>query len=118
MTNAPQLDLTRLNVPDLIARVYEFRAGLIKAGAKPGEVEPMVLAFQQSLLFAQITKMGQPEPPPFQSGSMAYLIKSATVLLADFDRGEIIPLSEVGEAVTAMISFHFDDLREALKGVA
>ena len=117
MTNAPQLDLNRLNVPDLISKVYEFRAGLLAAGAEPGDVEPMVLAFQQNLLFAQITKMGQPEASPFQSGSMAYLVKAAAVLLADFDRGEIIPLSELGDAVTAMISFHFDDLREALREV-
>ena len=115
MTNAPQIDLNRLNVPDLVAKVYEFRAGLMAAGAEPGDIEPMVLAFQQNLFFAQITKMGQSEVPPFQSRSMAYLIKSAAVLLADFDRGEIIPLSELGDAVTAMISFHFDDLREALK---
>ena len=117
MTNAPQIDLNRLNVPDLVAKVYEFRAGLLKAGAEPDDVEPLVLAFQQNLLFAQISKMGQSEPSPFQSRSLAYLIKSAAVLLADFDRGEIIPLSKVGDAVTAMISFHFDDLREALKEI-
>ena len=119
MSTTPQVDLNRLNVPDLIAKVTEFRAGMAGAtdmGAE--EKERLVMSFMSSLFSLQVMKMAEPTvESPFHSGSTAKVIKAASVLLADFDRGEVIPLSEVGDAVTAMIAFHFDDLRDALEEV-
>lgn len=113
MSDTPHIDLNQLNVPDLTAKVREFREGLLLGtDGAAGDVEGIVMAFMQNLLFAQITVMGQQKQGIAINKSA--LEKAARVLLADFDRGEIIPLSEVGDAVTAVIGFHFDDLRDAL----
>lgn len=112
MADTPQvnINLNRLDLKDLILKVVEYQKGLVAGGIGGKEAVELALSFQQNLLFAQITVMGEQ-----WKKDLGPLRQAARVLLADLDRGEIVPLSEVGDAVTAMVAFHFDDLRTALE---